>query len=149
MVTVYDFILLVVGIFIGKAVFDPRNQIGVFSRLVIIFPCYAVIWFQVDRLFRFANISIADPAQIITFFLGVGIIWGATTRAIVQIPAIFEQQRVSRGVWAGSLIFLSLLTLSDATQIIPRLLHEAISPASANVAALPVPTTGINQIAGD
>lgn len=149
MVTAYDFILLIVGIFIGRAVFDPRNRIGLFSRLVITFPCYDVVWFQVDRLFRFASVSIADPAQIIIFFLGVGIIWGAATRVIREIPAIFSQRRVFGGIWAGGLICLSLLIMSDASQIIPKLLHETIAPAGASSPAAPVPTTAINQIGGN
>src|ERR1700731_4327645 len=80
MVNISDMAMLAAGICVGRLIFAPSMRMHLISRLLAAYPCYGVVWFEIDKIGHFATTEIASPDQIILYFTGVGMIWGSATR---------------------------------------------------------------------
>lgn len=107
MVNYNDIAMLFAGIIFGRLLISPTSRWGIIPRLLAAYPCYSVIWFEIDKIFRFKTIEISSADQIIVYFIGVGMIWGAATKIL---PMAVRAARVlvgclmfkvpQRGRWA-------------------------------------------------
>jgi hypothetical protein len=148
MVNISDMAMLAAGICVGRLIFAPSMRMHLISRLLAAYPCYGVVWFEIDKIGHFATTEIASPDQIILYFTGVGMIWGSATRIW---PAAFRAARIlggcllykapNKGEWilrtlpvvlAGVLITcLTFSTIADAKTIATETLAQYLSGSAA------------------